>query len=106
MSILVKNNARIALLACFVLLGMQLWFPLALHFAELQATIAETNAPPTGSEDEGGTPEVDQGVDLVAYHDGVLHAYRAQRVTKLLASREGRSGISLLRVSGLQPSAP
>ncbi len=106
MSILMKNNARIALLACFVLLGLQLWFPLALNAAEQPAAIAETSAPPAGSEDERGAPGLDQGIDLIAQHGGVLFGCRAQRVVKPLVSREDRNGRSLLRVAGLQPSAP
>lgn len=106
MSILVKNNARLALLACFVLLGMQLWFPLAVHAAEVPTGIGETSAPPTGSEDEGGAAELDLDADLVAHNGGLLRMCHAQRITPLPASREDRSGFLLLRAAGLQPAAP
>ncbi len=106
MSTLVKNKVRIALLACFVLLGMQLWFPLAIHAAELPVDIEKTIVPPTGSDDEGAASEFDLDAGLVAYHGGASRVDRAHRVTLLSASREDRSGFSLLRATGRQPSAP
>jgi hypothetical protein len=104
MSIPVKNNVRTALLACFVLLGMQLWFPLAIHAAEVPVTLEEATMPPSEPEDEAS--ELDQALALIAFHAGAFHAYEAASAILRTADRKDRSGLSVLRAAGRQPSAP
>ena len=105
MSILVKSTVRSALLACFVLLGMQLCFPVLSHATVALMTAEEAALPPLEPEDGSGCSELDQTLAIIATH-GAFVAFEAQRATPVVEGPLDKDGLTLLPVAGRQPSAP
>ncbi len=105
MARVVDSKVWRTLLACVILFGLQLWCPSALHAAEVPHAIDEISLSPTDPSDPNGTgPCADLVVALYATSFGPLIRVNAPSELK---RAEYESGIlSLLPVTGLQPSAP
>jgi hypothetical protein len=105
MARVVDSKVWRTLLACAILFGLQLWCPSALQAAELPHAIDEISMSPTDPSDPNGG---DDGTDLVlALHATSFGPLVLLNAPSELQRAEFESGLlSLLPVSGLQPSAP
>lgn len=101
-----KNTLLIRLLTCLLLLGAQPWF-VGLHAAELPIAGFELGALPSEAEDQNEGLDGDPDPDIAAFQGWSLRAAFGQ-CSALVDYVPGsdRSGLSLLPVAGLQPSAP
>ncbi len=101
-----KNSVVIRLLTCLLLLGVQPWF-VGLQASDLPTGIFELGALPSEAEDQNEGPDGDADLDLAALQGFSLRS-ACGLGSALVADEPGfdRSGLSLLPVAGLQPSAP
>lgn len=101
-----KNTILIRLLTCLLVLGTQPWF-VDLRAADLPTAIFELGALPSEVEDQNEGPDHDPDLGTAALQDWSLRS--AFGLGSALVTYEpgfDRSGLSLLPVAGLQPSAP
>ena len=100
------NTVLVRLLTCLLLLGTQPWF-VGLHASDLQTAIIELGVVPAEAEDQNEGPDDDPEPGAAPLHGCSLRAALEQG-----SARAGyehgfdRSGLSLLPLAGLQPSAP
>lgn len=101
-----NNIVLIRLLTCLLLLGAQTWF-VGLHAVDLQAAIVDVGALPSEAEDQSEGPESDPDLGIAALQHWTLRsAFGLGSAQVAYEPDPERSGISLLPVEGLQPSAP
>jgi len=101
-----KNTGLIRLLTCLLLLGTQPWF-VALHSADLPTAFFELGVLPSQAEDQNEGPDSDPDPGIAALQGWSLRSvFGLGAVVPPYEPGFDRSGLSLLPVAGLQPSAP
>lgn len=100
------NTVLIRLLACLLLLGTQSWM-VGLHAADQPAALFEIGALPSEVEDQHEGPDLDPDLGIAVVAGWSLWSAFVQIAASGSCDPNiDRSGSSLLRVTGPQPSAP
>lgn len=101
-----KNTVLIRLLTCLLLLGAQPWV-VGLYAAELPIAVFGIGALPAEAEDQSEGLDGDPDLDATALQNWSLRsAFGPGSAHEVYEPGFDRSGLSLLPVTGLQPSAP